>query len=154
MQEAATADPGDAESAFDLQDAMCAIDFAIDTLASFAVGEQAEADMGAEEQLALIGKAMAAFDPGQVDTLEGLTAIAKAGPGAVAPRTKPGYVTPPRRCKVCSLACRPRRRSPTAASRSPKEKEAAVADTETQAEAVPAEAGGEGRRHRRGRAGD
>ena len=81
MQEAATADPSDAEGAFDLEDAMCAIDFAIDTLAGFAVDEQAESDFGAEA--AAIGKALAAYDQDAADTLEGLTAIRKAGPGAV-----------------------------------------------------------------------
>jgi len=78
MVEAATADPDDAGNAFNLEDAMCAIDFAIDTLASFAVGEQAESTLGAEDMDA-IGKAMTAFDPGQADTLEGLSAIAKSG---------------------------------------------------------------------------
>ena len=78
MVEAATADPDDAGNAFDLEDAMCAIDFAIDTLASFAVGEQAESTLGAEDMDA-IGKAMTAFDPDQADLLEGLSAIAKSG---------------------------------------------------------------------------
>ena len=78
MVEAATADPDDAGNAFDLEDAMCAIDFAIDTLASFAVGEQAESDLGAEE-INAIGKALAGFDPAPLDTLEGFTAVAKAG---------------------------------------------------------------------------
>ena len=79
MVEAATgADPDDAGNAFDLEDAMCAIDYAIGTLASFAVDEQAESDFGAEE-LDAIGKAMTGFDPAAADTLEGLTAIAKAG---------------------------------------------------------------------------
>ena len=77
MQEAATADPGDADNAFDL--AGCDVrDRLRDRHARrrSRSGSKSEADMGAEEQAALIGKAMTAFDPGQADTLEGLTAIA------------------------------------------------------------------------------
>ena len=78
MLEAAAADPDDAENAFDLQDAACAIDYAISVLAPFAVSEQSEADCGAAEMEA-IGKAMAGFDPVPLGQIEALTAIAKAG---------------------------------------------------------------------------
>jgi hypothetical protein len=78
LTEAATADPGDAEAAFDLQDAMCAVDYVIDTLAGFAVGEQAEADLSGEAMDA-IGKALAGFDLGPLEAVEGLTAVTKAG---------------------------------------------------------------------------
>ncbi len=78
MLEAVTADPDDADSAFDLQDAMCAVDFVIDTLAGFAVGEQAEAELGGEAMEA-IGKAMSGFDAAPLDVIEGLTAVAKSG---------------------------------------------------------------------------
>ncbi len=78
MLEAATADPDDAEAAWDLQDAQCAIDYVIDTLAGFAVGEQAEADLGGEAMDA-IGKALAGFDTAPLDVIEGLAAVRKAG---------------------------------------------------------------------------
>ena len=58
MLEAASADPDDCENAFDLQDAMCAVDYVIDTLAGFAVDEQAEADLGGEAMEA-VGKCAA-----------------------------------------------------------------------------------------------
>ena len=73
MLEAASADPGDCENAFDLQDAMCAVDYVIDTLAGFAVDEQAEADLG--------GEAMEAVGKSAADA-ETLTAIRKAMDGA------------------------------------------------------------------------
>lgn len=77
-QEAACADPDDADKAMDLQDAMCAVDYVIATLAVFAAGEQAEADLCAEAMEA-IGKAMAGFDTAPLDTAEGLCAVAKSG---------------------------------------------------------------------------
>ena len=55
MLEAATADPDDCENAFDLQDAVLRVDYAIGTLAVFAVGEQAEADLGGEA-MEMVGK--------------------------------------------------------------------------------------------------
>ena len=73
MLEAASADPDDCENAFDLQDAMCAVDYVIDTLAGFAVDEQAEADLGGEAMDA-VGKS--APDPAALE------AIAKAMDGA------------------------------------------------------------------------
>jgi hypothetical protein len=78
MLEAAVGDSGDVEAAFDLEDAKCAIDYAISVLAPFAVGEQAEADLGTEA-LAAVGKALAGFDAGQLDTVEALVPVAKAG---------------------------------------------------------------------------
>lgn len=78
LLEAATADPDDADAAWDLQDAQCAIDYVIDTLAGFAVGEQAEADLGGEAMDA-VGKALAGFDPAHLDTIESLTLVRKAG---------------------------------------------------------------------------
>ena len=78
LLEAATADPSDAESAMDLSDAACAIDYAISILAPFAVDEQAESDEGAMA-LEMVGKAMAGFDPAALDTVESLGAVRKAG---------------------------------------------------------------------------
>jgi len=75
--EAASADPSDAENAFSLEDAACAVDYAIGNLAVFASGEKAEAEIGAEcEEMC---KALAGLDTGQLDAFEGLTAVAKAG---------------------------------------------------------------------------
>ena len=78
LLEAATADPDDAGNAWDLQDAMCAVDYVISTLAVFAAGEQAEADLCGEAMDA-IGKSLGGFDTGSLDVIEGLTAIRKAG---------------------------------------------------------------------------
>lgn len=76
--EAATADPSDAENAMDLDDAACAIDFVIQTLAPFAANEQAEADDGAMD-MGILGKAMAGFDTTHLDTVDSLGAIRKSG---------------------------------------------------------------------------
>ena len=76
--EAATADPDDADAACDLQDAACAIDYAISILAPFAVDEQAESDEGAAA-LEMVGKALAGFDAAALDTVESLGAVRKAG---------------------------------------------------------------------------
>ena len=75
--EAATADPSDAENAMDLDDAACAIDYAISVLAPFAVDEQAEADCCDDMQA--VGKALDAFDPAPLDTIEAFSHVAKAG---------------------------------------------------------------------------
>lgn len=77
MEAASGADPDDAGQAYDLQDACCAIDYAISVLAPFAVSEQAEADCG--EEMAAVGKALADFDPAPLDTIEALGMVAKAG---------------------------------------------------------------------------
>lgn len=77
MLEAAAGDEDDAMKAFDLQDACCAIDYAISILAPFAVSEQAEADCGDDMQM--VGKALHAFDAAQLDTIEALAPVAKAG---------------------------------------------------------------------------
>lgn len=76
MLEAASADPADAENAMDLQDASCAIDYVIATLAPFAVNEQSEADQGAME---MIGKAMGEFNQAPIALLEALAPLAKSG---------------------------------------------------------------------------
>lgn len=78
MLEAASVDPDDAMAAWDLQDAECALDYVIDTLAGFAVEEQAEAEL-AGEAMGMVGKALAGFDPAALDTFEALAPVAKAG---------------------------------------------------------------------------
>jgi hypothetical protein len=78
MLEAASADPDDAENAWDLQDVCCAIDYAISVLAPFAVAEQSEADCGADA-MAAIGKAMAGFGAVPMDRIEVLSLVTKAG---------------------------------------------------------------------------
>lgn len=78
LLEAASGDPDDAESAWDLQDAECALDYVIDTLAGFAVEEQAEADL-CGEAMAAVGKALASFDTAPLDTIEALGQVRKAG---------------------------------------------------------------------------
>jgi hypothetical protein len=75
--EAASADPGDADDAFDLQDAQCAMEYVIGILATFAADEQAEAILGAEAMDA-VGKALASAD-GPVGTIEALASVRKAG---------------------------------------------------------------------------
>lgn len=77
MLESASADPDDAENAFDLDDACCAIDYAISVLAPYAVAEQAEADCC--DDMAMVGKALADVDTTALDTIEALAPIAKAG---------------------------------------------------------------------------
>jgi hypothetical protein len=78
MIEAASADPDDAFAAMDLDDAACAIDYAISVLAPFAVAEQAEADCAADD-MAAVGKALAAFDPGPLDLITAFAHVRKAG---------------------------------------------------------------------------
>lgn len=70
MMEAASGDEDDAGNAMDLQDACCAIDFAISVLAPFAVAEQSEADCGDMDAMAMVGKSAA--------DLEAAAAVAKA----------------------------------------------------------------------------
>jgi hypothetical protein len=77
MLEAASADPDDIEAAWDLKDAECALDYVIDTLAGFAVEEQAEAELAAEMEM--VGKALHAVDITALDTFEALAPVAKAG---------------------------------------------------------------------------
>lgn len=77
MLEAAGADPDDIENAFDLQDACCALDYAISVLAPFAVAEQAEADFA--DDMAMVGKALHGFDTAPLDTIEALSHVRKAG---------------------------------------------------------------------------
>ncbi|MFI5880801.1 hypothetical protein [Streptomyces sp. NPDC051554] len=77
MLEAASADPDDIDNAFDLQDACCAIDYAISVLAPFAVAEQAEADCGTD-LMAAVGKTVADCD-GPLTTIEAFAQVTKAG---------------------------------------------------------------------------
>lgn len=77
MLEAATGDEDDMGNAFDLQDACCAIDYAISVLAPFAVDEQSEADCG--ELMQALGKSLGGFDAAGLDTIEALGQVRKAG---------------------------------------------------------------------------
>lgn len=77
MMEAAAGDEDDAMQAMDLQDACCALDYAISVLAPFAVAEQAEADCCDDMQT--VGKALADWDPAPLDTIEALGHVRKAG---------------------------------------------------------------------------
>jgi hypothetical protein len=79
MLEAASADPDDADNAMDLQDAACAIDYAISILAPFAVAEETEAAVGTMDAVDAVGKAITAIDPDSLDTIQALTAVTKAG---------------------------------------------------------------------------
>lgn len=78
MIEATTGDGGDSENAWNLEDATCAIDYAISVLAPFAVGEMSEAEQGAES-LSDLAKALGGFDVAPLDLVEGLTPVVKAG---------------------------------------------------------------------------
>jgi hypothetical protein len=78
MLEAASADPSDAENAWDLQDACCAIDYVISVLAPYAVAEQSEADCCGEDMLAAVGKAMAGAEE-PLSAVEAFAAVMKAG---------------------------------------------------------------------------
>jgi hypothetical protein len=78
LLEAASADPDDAENAWDLQDACCAIDYVIGVLAPYAVAEQSEADCCGEDMLAAVGKAMAGAEE-PLGAVEALAAVMKAG---------------------------------------------------------------------------
>lgn len=77
MLEAASGAEDDAMQACELQDACCAIDYAISILAPFAVAEQAESEMA--EEMAMVGKALTGWDSGALDTIEALGAVRKAG---------------------------------------------------------------------------
>ncbi|WP_020684212.1 hypothetical protein [Streptomyces prunicolor] len=77
MLEAASADPDDIDNAFNLQDACCAIDYAISVLAPFAVAEQAEADCGTD-LMAAVGKSLTDCD-GPLATIEAFAQVTKAG---------------------------------------------------------------------------
>lgn len=79
--EALTSDPSDAENAWDLQDASCAIDYAISVLAPFAVGEQAEIDNAESmvDAMTSITKAAAAVSTDDLNILEFATELVKAG---------------------------------------------------------------------------
>ncbi len=78
--EATVSDPDDADSVFDLDDAACAVDYAISLLAPYAVGEQVEAEMQADE-LMMVAKAMETADAAltSLSVLDGLVPVMKAG---------------------------------------------------------------------------
>ncbi|WP_369043504.1 hypothetical protein [Streptomyces sp. Midd1] len=78
LLEPAAGDPGDYENVMDLGDAACAVDYAISLLAPFAVAEQADA-LTRDDRMAAVGKALHGWDPAPLDTIEGLTQVAKAG---------------------------------------------------------------------------
>lgn len=78
MLEAASGEGDDAEQAFALDDACCAIDYAIGVLAPFAVEEQAEAEQGADE-LNGVRKALGDWDPEPLGVIEALGQVRKAG---------------------------------------------------------------------------
>ena len=80
MLEAASADPDDMRERLRPPGRMCAVDYVIATLAGFAVDEQADADCGEADMMAMVGKATAA-DPGAAvlhDVTADFTAIRKA----------------------------------------------------------------------------
>ena len=77
MLEAASADPDDAENAWDLQDACCAIDYVISVLAPYAVAEQTRGGLRRDD-LAAIGKAMAGAEE-PLSAVEAYAAVMKAG---------------------------------------------------------------------------
>ena len=68
-------DPSDLDSAFNLEDASCAIDYAIGILAPFAVDEQTEVDT----QLEAVAKAMINVKTDDLDVIESLGPVKKAG---------------------------------------------------------------------------
>lgn len=76
--EAAAGECDDASVGIDLDDAACAIEYAIGVLAPFAVEEQAEAEAAADE-LNGVRKALGDFDPQALDTIEALGSVRKAG---------------------------------------------------------------------------
>lgn len=68
-------DPSDLESAWNLEDASGAIDYAIQVLAPFAVDEQTEVDT----QLEAVAKAMVKVSTDDLDIIESLGPVRKAG---------------------------------------------------------------------------
>jgi hypothetical protein len=72
-----TGDGDDFENAWDLQSAAGAIDCAISILAVYAAGEQAEIALA--EDAATITKAVASISTGDLETVEAISAITKAG---------------------------------------------------------------------------
>jgi hypothetical protein len=78
MLEAAAGDADDLDAALNLDDAACAIDYAISVLAPFAVDEEAEVVRGTAE-LDAVGKALGDFDSASLDVIESLSQVAKAG---------------------------------------------------------------------------
>lgn len=72
------ADGDEYENQWNLQDAGCAIDFAISSLATYAVSEENEAVVGTEA-LDAVGKAAAGIDLDQLVVLEEFAPVIKAG---------------------------------------------------------------------------
>ena len=68
-------DPSDLDSAWNLEDAACAIDYAISVLAPFAVDEQTEVDT----QVDAVAKAMVQVKTDDLDVIESLGPVKKAG---------------------------------------------------------------------------
>ncbi|MFD0393341.1 hypothetical protein ACFQ3Z_16035 [Streptomyces nogalater] len=119
LLEAAAGDSDDFDSAMDLEDAACAIDYAISVLAPFAVDEEAEVVRGTAE-LDVVGKALGTFDAGHLDVIESLSRVAKAA-GRCPRGTRPRSA---RRSSLCRRFSRPCQRrtppTPRAAVRSPR----------------------------------
>ena len=78
QQEVALGSDGDVDDAWNLDDARCAVDYAISVLATHAAGEQAEADV-AQEALDGVAKALPNLKAEDLETIESLTAVKKAG---------------------------------------------------------------------------
>lgn len=77
--EGASGDGSDYDNAWSLEDASCAIDYAISVLAPYAAGEQLEVDT-AEDDLSVLGKALAGADvDSPLAVIEGLAPVVKAG---------------------------------------------------------------------------
>lgn len=70
-------DPADQDNAWNLDDAACAIDYAIDTLGAYGTSEQAEVDMA--EEMEAVGKAAEQITPDQLVALEAYGPLVKAG---------------------------------------------------------------------------
>jgi hypothetical protein len=76
--EVAVGESDDVDTAWNMEDASCAIDYAISVLAPFAVDEQSEADT-ASEQLGAVAKAMKTASTDDLDVIESLGPVKKAG---------------------------------------------------------------------------
>ncbi len=76
--EVAVGESEDVDSAWSMEDASCAIDYAIGILAPFAVDEQSESDTASEE-LGAVAKAMKTASTDDLDVIESLGPVRKAG---------------------------------------------------------------------------
>lgn len=78
LEAASGADPDDADNAYGLNDACCAIDYAIGVLAPYAVAEHTDAEVASDMEA--LGKALDGYDPAGLDTIEVvLGQVVKAG---------------------------------------------------------------------------